>query len=107
MSLYWTNRNWYDSVKNFCCSALGANVKKPVKNQSSSEEEEVEETVADNGRRKKSYPRGQNKRARDTTTSSNKTLKGETKMRFELIEITYRTDVYKCVFARDVCVSQT
>ncbi|XP_057219010.1 synaptonemal complex protein 2 isoform X2 [Triplophysa rosa] len=48
----------------------GANVKQPVNNQRSSEEEEVEETVADNGRRKKSYPRGQNKRARETTTST-------------------------------------
>lgn len=47
----------------------GPNVKQPVKIQSSSEDE-VEEMVADNGRRKKSYPRGQNKRARETTTST-------------------------------------
>ncbi|XP_056588545.1 synaptonemal complex protein 2-like isoform X2 [Triplophysa dalaica] len=45
-------------------------VKQPVNSKRSSEEEEVEETVADNGRRKKSYPRGQNKRARETTTST-------------------------------------
>ncbi|XP_051946825.1 synaptonemal complex protein 2 [Xyrauchen texanus] len=45
----------------------GPNVKKPINDQSSSEMEE--ETDADNGRRKKSCQRGQNKRTRATTIS--------------------------------------
>ncbi|XP_077070162.1 synaptonemal complex protein 2 isoform X2 [Siphateles boraxobius] len=45
------------------------NIKLPVKDQSSSEEED-EDIVADNGRRNKSYQRGQNKRANETTIST-------------------------------------
>lgn len=45
------------------------NIKRLVKDQSSSEEED-EDTVAENGRRKKSYQRGLNKRAKEATFST-------------------------------------
>ncbi|XP_051735390.1 synaptonemal complex protein 2-like isoform X2 [Ctenopharyngodon idella] len=45
------------------------NIKLLVKDQSSSEEED-EDIVAENGRRKKSYQRGLNKRAKETTFST-------------------------------------
>jgi len=53
-----------------CFYPSGSNTKLLVKDQSSSEEED-EDIVADNGRRKKSYQRGLNKRAKETTISSN------------------------------------
>ncbi|XP_050953364.1 synaptonemal complex protein 2 isoform X2 [Labeo rohita] len=45
------------------------NIKPLVKDQSSSEEEE-EDTVTENGRRKRSYQKGLNKRAKETTIST-------------------------------------
>lgn len=63
----------FDSV-NECCCASGPNIKLLVKDQSSSEEED-EDIVAENGRRKKSYQTGLNKRAKETTFSSNQRLK--------------------------------
>ncbi|XP_016088617.1 synaptonemal complex protein 2-like [Sinocyclocheilus grahami] len=47
----------------------GPNTKPLVKDQSSSEEEE-EDIVTENGRRKRSYQRGLNKRAKETTIST-------------------------------------
>ncbi len=58
----------------FCVS--GPNIKPLVKDQSSSEEEE-EDIVIENGRRKRSYQRGLNKRAKDTAISSNERLERE------------------------------
>ncbi|XP_039507811.1 synaptonemal complex protein 2-like [Pimephales promelas] len=55
-----TDKHWTPSK--------GPNTKLLVKDQSSSEEED-EDIVADNGRRKKSYQRGLNKRAKETTIS--------------------------------------
>ncbi|XP_043081327.1 uncharacterized protein sycp2 [Puntigrus tetrazona] len=51
----------------------GSNAKPLVKDQSSSEEEE-EDIVTENGRRKRSYRGGLNKRAKETTISSNERL---------------------------------
>ncbi|XP_058619989.1 synaptonemal complex protein 2-like isoform X2 [Onychostoma macrolepis] len=51
------------------CFTTSPNIKPLVKDQSSSEEEE-EDIVTENGRRKRSYQRGLNKRAKETTIST-------------------------------------
>ncbi|XP_073679736.1 uncharacterized protein sycp2 [Garra rufa] len=48
----------------------GKGIKPLMKDQSSTEEEEEEDIVTDNGRRKRSYQKGLNKRAKETTIST-------------------------------------